>query len=226
MSDPRPCEHCGRTIDKHVRLDTDYGAAFFCDEKHAEKYLDDMTMIGPSTRQDEDCGPIDNPAAVAARVFGVLPTRTDDEKMIDEALSIQLLAGFDVETGKQINFPHNSAAEKKARAALARIVRENMAGFSGELLALAIDPQTKSTWPDMRPARKIKFEKPGRRSTLIRDKLIVDYIRRLRFSGTESHDMKFYLMQAAEKFGGLSYSRVHAIWSAHEKLIEGARSKK
>jgi hypothetical protein len=147
-------------------------------------------------------------------------TRTDDERMADEVLSIQLLAGFDVDTGKQISFTHNSADERKARAALARIIREKMNGFSGELLALALDPQTKSTWPDMRPARKIKFEKPGRPSTLIRDKRIVDYIRRLRHNSTEPHDMKYFLNAAAATFGGIKYNRVHAIWTAHEKEME------
>jgi hypothetical protein len=228
------CEHCGQSIDRHVRLDTDYGPAFFCDEAAAQKYLDDMMMIGgPSPREEshEDCGPVavDYLAAADAAsecVLGVPMVRTDDEKMADEALSIALLAGWHVDSGKQINLTHNSADELKARAALARIIREKMNGFSGELLALAIDPQTESTWPDMRPARKIKFEKPGRPSTLMRDKLVVDYIRRLRFNNTEPNDMKFYLMQAAEKFGGLSYSSVHAIWNAHEKLIEEARSKK
>jgi hypothetical protein len=153
--------------------------------------------------------------------------RTDVERMADEAWSIALLAGWDVNSGKQISLKHNSTDERTARAALARIIREKMNGFSGELLALAIDPQTKSSWPDMKPARKIKFEKPGRPSTLMRDKLVVDYIRRLRFNSTEPHDMKFFLMQAAEKFGpGLGYSSVHAIWSAHEKRLEVARSKK
>jgi hypothetical protein len=161
------------------------------------------------------------------RVFGAPIARTDYEKIADEALSIQLLAGFDADSGKQISLKHNSAAEKKARAALARIIREQMNGFSGELLALAIDPQTESSWPGMKPARKIKFEKQGRQSALMRDKLIVDYIRRLRSASTEPHDMKFFLMQAAEKFGpGLGYNSVHAIWSAHEKRIEAARSKK
>jgi hypothetical protein len=164
--------------------------------------------------------------AASERVFGVKPHYTDDDKMADEALSIQLLAGFDADTGKQVSLKHNSPAEKNARAALARIIRDKMGGLSGELLALAIDPHTKSKWPDMRPARKIKFEMPGRQSTLMRDKLIVGYIRRLRFNSTEPHDMKFFLMQAADKFGGLSYSTVHAIWSAHEKLIEEASSKK
>jgi hypothetical protein len=155
------------------------------------------------------------------------PKRTDAEKIADEALSIRLLAGWDVDSGKQVNLKHNSVDETKARAALARIIRERMSGFSGELLALAIDPKTESSWPDMRPARKIKFEKPGRPSTLMRDKMVVDYIRRLRFNSTEPHDMKFFLMQAADKFGpSLSYSSVHAIWSAHEKRIEAARSKK
>jgi len=87
-----------------------------------------------------------------------MSARTDDERMADEALSIQLLAGFDVDTGKRISFAHYSTDERKARAALARIIREKVNGFSGELLALAIDPQTKSTWLDMRPARKIKLK--------------------------------------------------------------------
>jgi hypothetical protein len=28
--DPNPCEHCGLTIDRHRRVDTDEGAEFFC----------------------------------------------------------------------------------------------------------------------------------------------------------------------------------------------------
>ncbi|WP_426608638.1 hypothetical protein [Bradyrhizobium sp. McL0616] len=150
--------------------------------------------------------------------------RSDKEKMADEALCIQLLAGFDVDTGRSISLAHNSAAERIAREALARIVREKMSGFSGELLALAIDPRTPSTWPVMRPARKVRFEKPGRPSTLMRDKLIVDFIRRMRFNATKKHDMKFFLNAAADKFG-IKYSRVHEIWSVYEKLLEAASDK-
>jgi hypothetical protein len=46
VSEPGPCEHCGRSIDQHFRLDTDYGPAFFCSKNDARKYLDDMAMIG------------------------------------------------------------------------------------------------------------------------------------------------------------------------------------
>jgi hypothetical protein len=163
--------------------------------------------------------------AAGKRVFGVESSRTDEEKMADESLSIQLLAGFDVDTGNLISLAHNSAAELKARAALARIIREKMNGFSGELLALAIDPHTKSARHGWRPARKIKFEKPGRKSTMLREKQIIDYIRRMRFDSTEPRDMKYYLNSAAHKFG-LKYSRVHSVWSEYEKMLKQVASKK
>src|SRR4051812_20727744 len=80
-------------------------------------------------------------------------TRTDDRAMADEAQSIRLLAGYDVDTGRTSFLKRNGPDERKAREALARLVREKMSGFSGELLALAIDPRTPSPWPDMKPTR-------------------------------------------------------------------------
>src|SRR5580692_7700135 len=59
-----------------------------------------------------------------------------------------------------------------ARAALARRIRDQMPGsFTRELLALAIDPETKSRFIGMVPARRIKFEsvRRGRKPTWRRD---------------------------------------------------------
>lgn len=150
---------------------------------------------------------------------------SDKDKMADEALSIRLLAGFDVDSGHTSFLKHNSFEERNARAALARVVRDQMRGFSGELLALAIDPRTASTWPNMKPARKIRFESPGRGkgSTLMRDKLIVDFIRRQRFNGTT--DKIDPHLAAAEKHFGLKRSRVHQIWNAYEKMLKTASAK-
>lgn len=158
--------------------------------------------------------------------FDRVVARSDDNAMADEALSIRLLAGYDVDSGCTSFLKHNSPEERKARAALARLVRDQMGGFSGELLALAIDSRTPSTWPDMKPTRRIHFKSPGRgkSSTLMRDKLVVDFIRKQRFNGTtdklEPH------LAAAEKHFGLKRSRIHAIWIAYEKMLKAAASTK
>ena len=163
------------------------------------------------------------------KLWGAPPKRTDEEKMADGALSIRLLAGFDVDTEQTSFLKHNSHEEHLARRALARIVREKIKGFVGELLALAIDPRTPSPWntpagPMMKPTRRIRFESPGRgkSSTLMRDKRIVDFIRKQR---RNSADGKLEpCLKAAEEHFKLRRSRVHAIWNAHEKMIERAAS--
>jgi hypothetical protein len=91
----------------------------------------------------------------------------------------------------------------------------------GEMLALAIDPFTLSTWPQMKPTVKVKFQRQGRRSSLMLEHQIVDYIRRLRFNSSEPRDQKFFISSAMAKFG-LEYSRVHAIWRDYEVMLERA----
>jgi hypothetical protein len=163
--------------------------------------------------------------------FDRVAARANDQAMADEALSIRLLAGYDVDSGRTSFLKHNGPEERNARAALARLVRDRMGGFSGELLALAIDSRSPSIWPDMKPTRRIEFKSPGRgkNSTLMRDKLVVDFIRRLRFRSKEPHDQKFYIMSAVAEFERrgikIGKSRVHAIWSAYEKMLEGASTK-
>src|SRR4051794_9857143 len=80
--------------------------------------------------------------------------------MADEELVMQLLAGWDGSAGEAVYFKKNSNGEARAREALARIIRAKLQGFSGELLALAIDPRTPSSIPGMKPTRKIQFENP------------------------------------------------------------------
>jgi hypothetical protein len=154
--------------------------------------------------------------------------RTDSAKMADEALSICLLSGFDVDKMNNTPFPaHFSADEREARAALARIIRDQMTGYSAELLAMAVDPFTPSAWPHMRPTRKIKFLNQGRQSTLMIEKQVVDYIRHVRFDSEKGQNQKFYIMSAVAEFKKrgikLAKSRVHEIWSEYEKMLKRAK---
>jgi hypothetical protein len=158
--------------------------------------------------------------------FDQLPRPSSEEAMADEALSIRLLAGFDVDSGRTSFLKQNGPEERQAREALARLVRDKMKGFSGELLALAIDPRTLSPWQDMKPTRRIRFESPGRgkSSTLMRDKRVVDFIRSER---RRSNDGKLEpCLSAAEEHFKLCRSRVHAIWKAHEDMLKAAASTK
>jgi hypothetical protein len=112
---------------------------------------------------------------------------------------------------------HNSPEEREARAALARRVRDSMSGFSGELLALAIDPLTPSSIPGMKPTRRVRFESParGKSSTWARDSLVVDFIRRRRFDGWKQEAA----IAAAMKQFGMKRSAVQAAWAQHQKLV-------
>ena len=145
-----------------------------------------------------------------------------DRKIADEELSLRLLAGRHFgANGQPITkyLPHNSAAEIEARGALARIVREHMAGFAGELLALAIDPYTPSKSPGMKPTRHIRFESParGRPSTWARDLLVVGHIRRELFRSTTGKEDA--ALKSAEDEFGLTPAAAKKIWRAHKKTV-------
>jgi hypothetical protein len=157
--------------------------------------------------------------------------RSDAEREADEIASIRLLGGYGVDEMYNIDRPkHNSAEERELRAALARTIRDQMTGLSAELLAMAIDPHTPSPLPQMRPTRCIKFETPGQPSTLFIEKQVIDYIRRLRFNSDQPHNQKYYIMSAVVEFQRrgieMKKSRVHAIWSEYEKMLEAAASTK
>jgi hypothetical protein len=156
------------------------------------------------------------------RGFLLLATDPDQErerKMADEALALHLLAGFQDGT-PAIQYPKpNSSDEQIARAALARIVRDHVPGFSGELLALAIDPHTPSKTPGMVPTRRIRFESParGQPSTWARDLLVIGAIRDALFhssSGKEDAACK-----VAEDQFGLSPPAVKKIWRRYKRLV-------
>jgi hypothetical protein len=150
------------------------------------------------------------------------PDPERERKIADETLSMQLLAGvhFSKKGRPAIRYlKHNSAEERNARAALARTVRDFMPGFSGELLALAIDPRTPSKIPGMAPTRRIRFESParGKSSQWARDLLVVGAIRRALFhSKTGKEDQA---CAVAEQQFGLSPAAVKKIWRRHKKLV-------
>ena len=137
-------------------------------------------------------------------------SRKDDfaiDKGNDDILSLQLLAGL-VRSREAIatEFPkHNSAQEKKCRAALARIVRSRVQDFwIGEFLALAIDPDTPSRIPGVKPPRRIRFQSPARGlpSTAMRDLWIAALIRNLTIRGVK----KEAALKSAEEAYGINRS--------------------
>jgi hypothetical protein len=168
-------------------------------ELKRDGYLEDEPSVQPS---DED--------KMAAEYIAIA----------DEELVMQLLAGWDGSAGEPVYCKKNSNEEARAREALARIIRAKLHGFSGELLALAIDPKTPSPIPGMKPTRKIQFENPkrGKPSQWARELLIVGFIRREMRKG-KNGKLEPCLLEAEKKFG-LSRSRLHEIWQDHQKMVE------
>ena len=141
------------------------------------------------------------------------------DRIADHALALELLAGFNEDHPKQTKYlKRNSPEEKLARAALAREIRKEMRGFVGELLALAIDPDTPTKSATLRPCRRIRFESPARGNPVkwARDLLIVGAIKK---ELHESGKLDAALHTVGKKFG-LKRSQVHAIWREHHLTIE------
>jgi hypothetical protein len=171
------------------------------------------------------------------------------KQMADLVLMMRLLAGYTDETaGKVTDYKLSREEEKAARAALARSVRSGIRGFPQELLALAIDPDTPSSWPGMRPTRKVKFENVGRGppSTWARDLMIVEFISARRRDHMNEHAKTWCLderaqtwrpgtppwkeqmesyYEAAHEYFNVSRSTVQAVWLAYERLLNRDASK-
>jgi hypothetical protein len=144
--------------------------------------------------------------------------RANDDKMADDMLALELLAGSP--NGR--NSKHFSQREKQLRAALARRIRDQMGGYTGELLALAIDPFTASAWPGMKPTTKLKFMRQGRPSSLLIERRVVAFIReQIGKSKSQRASLDSYLKAAEDAFG-LSRTRVHEIWKANEARLDSA----
>jgi hypothetical protein len=131
----------------------------------------------------------------------------------EELLLMRLLAGLDDDKPIEPLFlDSDSPDEKLARIALAKQLRDGrLGGLAKELLALAIDPWTESTWPGMRPTRKIKFTSatPGPPSTWARDLLVVHFIREQLRNNVGPQDAA---LKAAETQFKLGKSQIYAIW--------------
>jgi hypothetical protein len=141
------------------------------------------------------------------------------DHMADEVAAMRLLAGFDESHPEAVSYlAINSPEEKQARAALARIVRREMRGFVGELLALAIDPDTPTKSATLRPCRRIRFESParGKPVTWARDLLIVGTIKELL---CERGNIEATLYEVENKYG-LQRSQIYAIWRKYHRAIE------
>lgn len=155
------------------------------------------------------------------------PPRPDDEKIAEEMLVLRLLAGFhEDEKGRPIvsYLKRNSPEERKARRMLARQLRDGtLGGIASELLALAIDPDTPSKVPDMRPILEIEFKSKARRnkSTWARDKLVVHFIKQWLWTnaGTDRLPKEEAAKYAAEQYFGLGRSQVSEIWQRYKEQI-------
>jgi len=161
------------------------------------------------------------------------PPQTDAEKAADLEIVLRLLAGL-TDDGKT-DYELTGEQEKQARAALARLVRDQMTGIEAELLALAIDPDTPSRIPGLPPTRKIQFgpitQGPG--ATWARDQLVIHCINEeLHSQGKQQEHLSPELrkppqMEAAYAVAKsrfkLSRSSVQSIWKNHWLLFERAR---
>ena len=162
-------------------------------------------------------------------LLGTDPDPERERKIADEELSIELLAGMTTGPDRQAVtcYPEkNGRRECEGRKALARIIRDHVPGFAGELLALAIDPSTPSKVPGMTPTRHIQFESraQGKQSQWARDMLVVHTIRHALFHSTSGKEDA--ACAEAEKAFGLSAAAVKKIWRRHKHMMAEESTKR
>lgn len=165
------------------------------------------------------------------------PPPSDAEKIADEELALRLLAGFKPEGIEHNDYPvPGSKDEKQCRVALARIVRAHIRGLVGDLLALALDPETLApidvlartvnpdARPTMTPTRTILFDRRPR-STWARDRAVVHFIAAGWLHARPPPQLKA-VMYAASRHFDISVKRVEQIWNDDCKQVGRPRKRK
>lgn len=155
-------------------------------------------------------------------LVGTNPDPDRERKMADEELIVKFFAG---DGSARYRHPApDSPEELRARAVLARTVREYVPGFSGELLALALDPDTKSRMIGMKPTRKIKFEsvKRGLPSMWRRNVLIAGFIR----SDFAQHGKLEAAISAATAKFKISRTTAQNIWQERCDAMKDAATRR
>jgi hypothetical protein len=149
--------------------------------------------------------------------------KTDEEKAADEMLILRLLAGFhEDENGRAITsrLDKDSPEERQARKVLAQQLRDGILNpITRELLALAIDPETPSPHPTMRPTRKVVFQRPPKGGTLdwARERVIIYDIKDQISQGKANQEA---VTDVAYRHR-LNRSRVWEIWTAYNVHSKG-----
>jgi hypothetical protein len=152
-----------------------------------------------------------------------------EQKIADELRALHLLAGFrESEDGELATHyfreeDEGTPEELEARTSLARIVRANIRGLTGEFLALAIDPITPSTWPgDIPVTRKIKFLAPsqGPGSTYTRDQVVIAFMKAWLRNDPNPEPQLDAALHAAEAEFKIKRRRLREIWEQHVALRE------
>jgi hypothetical protein len=160
---------------------------------------------------------------------------TDDEKIAEDVLILRLLTGFhEDDAGRPVisYLDHDSEEGKRARAALARQLRDGTLVYPArEILARGIDPEMSEVTPEAAAAAtpliwKIEFTSPHRnhKPTWARDRLVIDFIRGWLRKDPNNPPKEDAAIRAAGDHFPLKRSRIAEIWQHHKaQLAESAK---
>jgi hypothetical protein len=141
--------------------------------------------------------------------------QSDDEKIKEEMLILQLLAGFHEDENKVPLTDYlapDSCEGESARVALARQVRAGTLSYLvRDLLALMIAPEIPSPL-GIKPTRKLTFENFRKPSTWARDQVVIHFFKQSIMRSNAS--LKATMYDAVDRFK-IGRSRVYQIWKEH-----------